>query len=508
MKVFFGLIFLFFSCITNAQLSKTNWLKTGEYPSYVELGDIDVIGKTITVEANFYCTQKSSNGSWGHLISKHTGANNLNYAVSPNGVEIATKKSGYKYVNIPCEIELNVNYHIALVYNGEDLKLYRNGILLGKTPCKGDLITNNLEATIAQVSNAETSGEQFIGFVNEVRIWNVERSQQDIYNYMNKSLPNFTTQKGLLAYYIFDNLKNKTNINEFNGTITGNVKSNQVLNSFSFPASKKVTLKPNGKTILCTNEFVQLEIEGGNRSDFQWLKNGEVMDGEKRKIRKMTDAGIYNVRINDEVCPLVSNSILVEVFEYPKKDLLVSNTEIKNDTPVLIKALANDVQYLWNNNSTNQSITIMQAGKYAAVLNNNGCITKTDTISITQKIQSKFNEYTKRKNEVFKSFIVNDTSTITLNFYDYRQLDGDSISVYVNGVKVLYNQLLSKKPLPVKVKFSKLEPIVEVIVVAENLGTIPPNTAMMTAVINGKKTELQIVSSDQKNAVLNFKLKK
>ncbi|WP_165352408.1 hypothetical protein [Flavobacterium anhuiense] len=47
----------------------------------------------------------------------------------------------------------------------------------------------------------------------------------------------------------------------------------------------------------------------------------------------------------------------------------------------------------------------------------------------------------------------------------------------------------------------------EVILVAENLGDIPPNTALMKIKAGDKKYEIKITSDEQKNAVINFKYK-
>ncbi|MBK6381290.1 MAG: hypothetical protein IPF72_17090 [Chitinophagaceae bacterium] len=57
--------------------------------------------------------------------------------------------------------------------------------------------------------------------MNEVRIWNVARTQVQLQTYMNSSLPNPTTTSGLLAYYTFDNLLNKQGNAAFNATLNG-----------------------------------------------------------------------------------------------------------------------------------------------------------------------------------------------------------------------------------------------------------------------------------------------
>ncbi|HEU4576536.1 MAG TPA: hypothetical protein VFS36_16165 [Chitinophagaceae bacterium] len=70
--------------------------------------------------------------------------------------------------------------------------------------------------------------EQFVGYINKVRIWNVARTQNQIMAFMNTSLPNPSAQTGLLAYYSFDNLLNKQGNPAWNGTLGGTATINQL----------------------------------------------------------------------------------------------------------------------------------------------------------------------------------------------------------------------------------------------------------------------------------------
>lgn len=230
--------FLAVPTLINAQLSCINWLGTPSTGSTVTIGDLDVSGNQLTVEAVFNRTAPLNNGIfYGHLVSKHTGAPNVNYALLPNGCEITTTVSGYKSTFQTCLPQINKTYHVAMVYDGSTLKFYRNGFLLSEQPCTGNIVTNDLPATIAQISNSGNPPDnQFIGFVNEVRIWNVARTQQQIRTYMNLSLPNPPSQTGLLGYYTFDNLLNKQGNAAWNGTLQGGASVNQTNTSCTLTA--------------------------------------------------------------------------------------------------------------------------------------------------------------------------------------------------------------------------------------------------------------------------------
>ena len=110
---------------------------------------------------------------------------------------------------------------------------------------------------------------------------------------------------------------------------------------------------------------------------------------------------------------------------------------------------------------------------------------------------------TKRKAELVKEIKV-DTGTIRIDFYDNGQIDGDTISVYVNNMPAVSNKLLSTKPVSITVKIDLKRAEQEVIMVGENLGTIPPNTALMIINAGNKRYQLYLTSDETKNAMVRF----
>jgi hypothetical protein len=93
-----------------------------------------------------------------------------------------------------------------------------------------------------------------------------------------------------------------------------------------------------------------------------------------------------------------------------------------------------------------------------------------------------------------------DTGTIRLDFYDNAQVDGDSITVLVDKQVVLTHQRLSAKPLTTYVKIDLNNTFHEVEMVAENLGSIPPNTAILIITAGKSRHLLSISSSETKSA--------
>ncbi len=108
---------------------------------------------------------------------------------------------------------------------------------------------------------------------------------------------------------------------------------------------------------------------------------------------------------------------------------------------------------------------------------------------------------TRIKESAFKEIpeIKVDTGTIRLDFYDNAQVDGDSITVLVDKQVVLTHQRLSAKPLTTYVKVDLNNTFHEIEMVAENLGSIPPNTAILIITAGVNRHLLSLTSSDSKS---------
>lgn len=110
---------------------------------------------------------------------------------------------------------------------------------------------------------------------------------------------------------------------------------------------------------------------------------------------------------------------------------------------------------------------------------------------------------TGRKAELVREIKV-DTGTVKIDFYDNGQIDGDTVSVYVNSMPVVSNRMLKTQPISVNVRVSLKQTVQEVIMVGENLGSIPPNTALMIVTAGTKRYQLYLTSDEKKNAMVRF----
>ncbi len=89
---------------------------------------------------------------------------------------------------------------------------------------------------------------------------------------------------------------------------------------------------------------------------------------------------------------------------------------------------------------------------------------------------------------------------ITIQLHDNAQVDGDKVSVYHNGELVVNNQMLTKEAIVIKFHADAAHRTHEFIMIAENLGRIPPNTALMTIQSGAQVYSLNVRTDLQTNA--------
>jgi hypothetical protein len=104
--------------------------------------------------------------------------------------------------------------------------------------------------------------------------------------------------------------------------------------------------------------------------------------------------------------------------------------------------------------------------------------------------------------------IETEAGEIKINIYDNGEIDGDTVSIYHNNTLIKSHMRLSQKPISITIAINSSQPHHEIIMVAENLGSIPPNTSVMIITTASNRYEVFISSSEQKNAKVVFDLKK
>jgi hypothetical protein len=91
-------------------------------------------------------------------------------------------------------------------------------------------------------------------------------------------------------------------------------------------------------------------------------------------------------------------------------------------------------------------------------------------------------------------------SEVQIDYYDNGEIDNDTITVYHNNKLVVNHGRLSYTPITLHIKLTEQDPVHEIITVANNLGDVPPNTALMVITTAKMRKEVFITSDEKTNA--------
>lgn len=113
------------------------------------------------------------------------------------------------------------------------------------------------------------------------------------------------------------------------------------------------------------------------------------------------------------------------------------------------------------------------------------------------------NSFEKRNNTLIKTIEV-ERETVRIDLYDNGEIDGDSISLFLNGKLLLSHKRLSDKAITLNLDVTNNNDVNDLVMYADNLGSIPPNTALMVVTDGDKRYEVRISSDLQKSGSIRF----
>lgn len=174
---------------------------------YINVADTTILKPAqITVSAWIYANSysswstvvmKSTNGSWGdgYGLAHYTGTdNNINFFINNYSANKATGT-----------ITPGQWAYVTGTYDGANIKLYINGVLIQSTPYSTALSNSNSPLYIGM--GAGGGGTQYLwkGKIDNVQIYNYARTQKQIVSDMNAGHPSVGSPVGsAVAYYKFD----------------------------------------------------------------------------------------------------------------------------------------------------------------------------------------------------------------------------------------------------------------------------------------------------------------
>jgi hypothetical protein len=104
-----------------------------------------------------------------------------------------------------------------------------------------------------------------------------------------------------------------------------------------------------------------------------------------------------------------------------------------------------------------------------------------------------------RQNVLVQSFHIT-TPDILIELFDNAQIDGDMVSVYHNNELIVDKQKLLRDAITLHIHADSVHREHEFILIADNLGTIPPNTALMRITAGQQRYQLTVKTDLSNNA--------
>ena len=194
------LLFLLFSTVS---IYGQNCLQFDGANDYITIDDQLSFSGGYTIEAWFYSqasgeqnilSATDSNNQHGIIIAIDSGDRYRFLHRDPSG------SSGERNIRVGASNFVNSWHHIAAVFDGGSTFLYLDGAVIGSMT-GANAFSSSMDITMGRLSPINSS-RYFNGMLDEVRIWNVARTQSEIQSEMNTELAG--DEAGLVAYFPFN----------------------------------------------------------------------------------------------------------------------------------------------------------------------------------------------------------------------------------------------------------------------------------------------------------------
>jgi hypothetical protein len=189
----------------------------GDYAEVSHSASLNITGN-ITIEA--WVKPDVAGASWPMIVTKGTVNTGYLLFFDAGRIHLRLKLSPDTGVVGSTNLAANTWHHVVGVYDGTNAIVYVNGVQDGIS--KVGSITSTSNTNSLGIGGRESNF--FKGQIDEVRIWNVARTQSDVQANMNRKLTG--SEAGLVAYYDFDEPVGSTiahdrTANGNNGTLHG-----------------------------------------------------------------------------------------------------------------------------------------------------------------------------------------------------------------------------------------------------------------------------------------------
>lgn len=203
------------------------------------------------------------------LVTK--GDNSWRVHGNGSGTVMFAGNGAFPDINATTPVIDGMWHHVAAVYDGTNAMIYIDGTLEVSTPATGAIANSAFQVALGE--NLQASNRFFDGQLDDVRIWNIARSQSEINDNMSTCLHG--TESGLVAYFKFEDGAGSSTLadltgNGNDGVLTSmNPSTDWVMGSlscgceFEMTTIETVTVQDNAPTVAAAPSNMTMGVDAG-----------------------------------------------------------------------------------------------------------------------------------------------------------------------------------------------------------------------------------------------------
>jgi hypothetical protein len=270
---------------------RTNALNFDGVNDYVNLGNYSTFTGNYSVEAWVYLKPNTHNNI---ILGKFNGgvAGSIYLAIgADNKINAQREVVPYSLLSNNA-IPDNKWTHVAMTFDGTNLRIYINGSL-DISAIRGAIGSNNEDVLIGARKNSSTPMDFFEGSIGDLRIWSTVRTASELQQFMHATLSGNET--GLTAHFDFNqgNVgQNNTGVTTLfndkpaatNGTLTNFTLTDPNTSNWVFVP--EIYQGPDGLTAAnASSSAYQIKTDYPNSPDgIYWIKNVNINSGTPFQI--------------------------------------------------------------------------------------------------------------------------------------------------------------------------------------------------------------------------------
>jgi hypothetical protein len=170
-----------------------------------------------TIEG-WFKTDSSFGSGWESIINKGDNSWRIQRYNQTHNLDFGTTGLSVQDLQGSTTVDDKKWHFFAAVYDGSRKILYVDGRVDADTAVTGTLSNESVDVTFA--NNLDASGRMFSGDIDEVRIWDVARTEQQVRSDMFSTI--YNTASGLIDYWQFNEGTGTTtadSVSDFNGEL-------------------------------------------------------------------------------------------------------------------------------------------------------------------------------------------------------------------------------------------------------------------------------------------------